>query len=76
MEKTFTVYKPMCSTPETEIAVSVERAEWIGRGPAEWRVTYWSDYKGIDRIEYFDEEPTDDALKAMLLESEHADDVW
>lgn len=76
MQKTFTVYKPMCSTPETCITVSIERAEWIGRGPDEWRVSYWSDFKGVDRIEYFDEEPTDEALKAMLLDSEHADDVW
>lgn len=76
MKKSFTVYKPMTDTPESDIEISIERDTFIGASEPVWRVSYWSDFKGRDVVEDFDFEPTDDDLKELIAKSEKADEVF
>lgn len=76
MEKTFMVYRPMTNEPETEITVKVEHDTFHDTTEPVWRVSYWSDARGRDVTEDFDEEPGADEIAALLVKSERADDVW
>ena len=76
MEKTYTVYKPMTSEPETEVTVSVEFDTFSDTTEKVWRVRWFSPYWCREMSEDFEDEPSSDEIAALIAKSEHADEVW